>query len=315
MKFLIIPVMAFFLAVAFVFLSKKLANRLNFYDKPDSVLAIHEHPIPLLGGLGILLGVLITFTVSNFFISTQVNFFGLFGVLIGGLLTFLLGLLDDLKWKNFKENFRPNTKIILQVTVSGGISVVLIVGGLNIKIIPIGIFIVFLMIFYILGGMNAVNLQDGLDGLAAGLIAISSAGFTVLSLLTGNIIGLILSLSCLGAVLGFLVYNFHPASIFMGDSGSHFLGFIVAVLAIIFASKPYDLRWFFGPILIIGLPVVDTAWAMTRRILQRNNVFQGDREHLYDRILQKGISVRKTVLICYLVQVGFVSGGLSLTQL
>lgn len=315
MKFLIILGISFFLAVVFVYLSKELANRFHFYDRPDSTLAIHERPVPLLGGLGILLGVLITFTVSIFFISMQVNFLGLFGVIIGGLLAFLLGLWDDLKWKNYKENLSPNAKIILQVIISGGISVILIVGGLSIKIIPIWILIVFLMIFYILGGMNAVNLQDGLDGLAAGLIAISSAGFVVISILTGNTIGLILSLSSLGAVLGFLVYNFHPASIFMGDSGSYFLGFIVAVLAIIFTSRPYDLRWFLGPILIIGLPVADTAWAVIRRILHRKTIFQGDREHIYDKMIQRGISVRGTVLICYLIQVGFVSGGLSLTQL
>ena len=223
MKFLIIPGLSFFFGVVFVYLSKKLAHFFGVYDYPDSTLTVHERPVPLLGGLGILLGVLITLTVSIAFISMQINFLVLLVVLIGGLLAFLLGLWDDLKWKNLEENFRPNTKVILQVIVGGGISAVLIVGGLNIKIIPVGIVIVFLMIFYILGGMNAVNLQDGLDGLAAGLVAISIAGFTVLSFLTGNTMGLILSLSCLGAILGFLFYNFHPASIFLGDSGSYFL--------------------------------------------------------------------------------------------
>lgn len=315
MRFLIILGISFFVSVIFVYLSKKIANRFHLYDKPDSILAIHKHPVPLLGGLGILLGVLITFTLSIFFISIQVDFFKLFGVLIGGILAFFLGLWDDLKWKDFKENFSPNKKIVLQVIVSGGISLILVFGGLNIKIIPIGTVIVFLMVFYILGGMNAVNLQDGLDGLVAGLIALSSSGFAVLSLLTDNTVGLILSLSCLGAVLGFLVYNFHPASIFMGDSGSYFLGFVVVVLAIIFTSRPYDIRWFLGPILIIGLPVADTAWAVARRIFNRKNIFQGDRGHIYDRILQKGISETDTVLICYLIQIIFVTGGVSLTQL
>ena len=165
-------------------------------------------------------------------------------------------------------------KFIFQLIISGIVSIAFVMGGLSIKIIPLGIVGVLLMIFYILGGMNAVNLQDGLDGLAAGLIAISSAGFVTLSILTVNNVGLILSLSSLGAALGFLVFNFHPASVFMGDNGSYFLGFLVAVLAIIFTSKPYDLRWFLGPILIIGLPVVDTAWTVIRRILQRTCQFR-----------------------------------------
>lgn len=315
MSFLCIPWMAFFLAVVFVFLSKKLANQLHIYDNPDSALAIHGHPVPHLGGVGIFLAAFITLMLSFFFIFKQINLLRLSSVLIGGFLVFSLGLWDDLRWKRVRESYRPNMKFILQLVVSGMVSVVLIAGGLSIKIIPVGIMGILLMIFYIFGGMNAVNMQDGVDGLAAGLVAISTAGFTALSFLTGNTLGLMLSLSSLGVALGFLVYNFHPASIFMGDSGSHFLGFIVAALAIIFASKPYDLRWFIGPILIIGLPIADAAWAVGRRVLQRKKLFQGDRGHFYDRMIQKGISVRKAVLVCYLIQAGFVAGGVTLTQL
>lgn len=315
MNFLYIPWMAFLLTVLLVFLSKKLADQLHICDNPETSLAIHERPVPYLGGLGIFLAVFAALMVSFFFISREINLLSLSSVLIGGLLAFSLGLWDDLKWKGTRKNYRPSAKFILQVVVSGVISIVLIVGGLSIKIIPIEIIGTLLVIFYIFGGMNAVNMQDGLDGLAAGLVAISTAGFAGLSILTGNPLGLMLSLSSLGAALGFLVYNFHPASVFMGDSGSHFLGFIVAALAIIFTSRPYDLRWFIGPILIIGFPVADAAWAVGRRFLQGKKLFQGDRKHFYDRIIQKGISVRRTVLVCYLIQLGFVVGGVSLTQL
>lgn len=315
MKYLIITGISFFLAIVIVYLSRKLANRFHFYDIPDSSLAIHERPVPILGGLGIFLAILITLTISFFFISNPVNFSRLFSILIGGLLIFLLGLWDDLNWKVVKDKVTYNTKFILQLIICGVISLVFVVGGLSIKVIPVGIVAVILMIFYILGGMNSVNLQDGLDGLASGLVAISVVGFAVLSILSRNNLGLILSLSVLGATLGFLVYNFHPASIFMGNNGSYFLGFIVAVLAIIFSSRPYDLRWFLGPIIIIGLPVADTAWAVARRILHKKNIFQGDRNHIYDRMIQKGISVRETVLICYLIQFVFVAVGVSLTQM
>ena len=315
MNFFYIPWMAFFLAVVFVFVSKKLADQFHIYDNPDSILAVHERPVPHLGGLGIFLAASIALMVSSFFILKQINLLRLFSVFIGGLLAFSLGLWDDLKWKRVRKDYRPSAKFTLQVVVSGVISIVLITGGLSIKFIPVGIIGILLVIFYIFGGMNAVNMQDGLDGLATGLVAISAAGFAGLSFLTGNNLGLMLSLSSLGAALGFLVYNFHPASVFMGDSGSHFLGFIVATLAIIFTSRPYDLRWFIGPILIIGLPVADAAWAVGRRFLRGKKLFQGDRGHFYDRMIQKGISVRRTVLVCYLIQVGFVAGGVSLTQL
>jgi len=315
MNLLYIPWMAFFLAVVFVFLGRKLAKRFHIYDNPGSILAVHEHPVPLLGGVGIFLPIFMALILSFFFIFKQASLLRLASVLTGGLLAFSLGLWDDLKWKRIKRSYRPNVKFILQVAVSGVISIALIGGGLSIRFIPVGIVGMLLVIFYIFGGMNAINMQDGLDGLAAGLVAISTAGFAGLSLLTGNTLGLVVSLSTLGAVLGFLLYNFHPASIFMGDSGSHFLGFIVAALAIIFTSRPYDLRWFIGPILIIGLPVADAGWTVRRRFLQGKKLFRGDRGHFYDRMMQKGISVKGTLLVCWLIQAGFVVGGLGLIWL
>ena len=315
MRFLIIPVMAFVFTAVFVFLSKKLAQRFRIYDYPDSKLSIHQIPIPLLGGVGIFVAVLITLTISFLFILNPKGILTMLAVFVGGVLSFLLGLWDDLNWKRIFDRITYKQKFIFQLATSIVIAVVLSVGGLSIKITPLGVFGVLFVAFFILGAMNALNLQDGLDGLAAGMVAVSTAGFTVLSVLSGNNFGLILSLAGMGGALGFLVYNFNPASIFMGDNGSHFLGFFVAVLAIIFISRPYDLRWFIGPVLIIGFPVFDCAWAIFRRIIKRKNIFKGDRGHLYDRMIQKGISVRGTVLLCYLIQVVFVAGGVSLTQL
>lgn len=315
MKLIIIPVMAFFLAVAFVFLSKKLAHRFRIYDYPDSKLSIHNTPIPLLGGLGIFLAVLVTLTISFLLILNPVSFLMILGIFIGGALSFLLGLWDDLNWKGIFERITYRKKFIFQLAVSMVIAIVLSAGGLSIEIAPLGIFGVFFVAFYILGGINALNMNDGLDGLAAGMVAISSSGFAVLSILSGNNFGLILSLTGLGVALGFLVYNFHPASIFMGDNGSHFLGFLIVVLAIVHTSASNDLKWFIGPVLVIGLPVADCALSILRRILHKKTIFQGDREHIYDKMIQRGISVRATVLICYLIQAGFVAGGLSLTQL
>ena len=157
-NFLYIPWMAFFLAVVFVFLSKKLADQLHIYDTPDTSLAIHEHPVPHLGGLGIFLAASIALMVSFFFILKQISIVRLASVFIGGLLAFSLGLWDDLKWKRVRKNYRPNAKFILQVAVSGVISIVPIIGGLSIKFIPMGIIGILLVIFYVFGGMNAVNM-------------------------------------------------------------------------------------------------------------------------------------------------------------
>jgi UDP-GlcNAc:undecaprenyl-phosphate GlcNAc-1-phosphate transferase len=114
----------------------------------------------------------------------------------------------------------------------------------------------------------------------------------------------------LGAIIGFLISNWNPASIFMGDNGSHFLGFSLALLAIIFSGHPiYNFKAFIGPILIIGWPIIDAGWAILRRISKGQSPLQGDRGHLYDRLSDKGLSTKKTVLLCSLVQVIIVGVG------
>lgn len=289
---------------------RNLGNKLRFYDVPDDdALKIHKQPISSLGGAAILLAVLASAVVAVVF--TEVNLGRLLGVLSCGLLVFGLGLWDDLKWKN-TGSYKPAVKFTFQVSISLLAGLGLFAFGVQIRFIPISIVAVLLGSFYVFGGINAVNMQDGIDGLAGGLVAISAAGFIVLSAYTGNALGFVLSLALLGAVLGFLIYNFHPASVFMGDNGSHFLGFMVALLALTFTSKPYGIRWLIGPILIIGLPIFDAACAVIRRLIRRKPLFEGDRGHLYDRLMHKGLSMRQTVLICYLIQAVFVAGGVAL---
>ena len=315
MKLFLIFGLSIFFALISIRLIRNIAQRLKLYDYPNLDLTIHKRPIPLLGGIGMFISILTTLLITYVFIINLVKVSILLSILIGGMSVLILGLWDDLKWKGLIKKITYKSKFLLQIFICIAIGAILYSNGCSIKLIPIGVFGLFLMAFYILGGMNAINMQDGLDGLAAGVVAISTIGFLYLSILSANNLGLILSLSLLGGSIGFLIFNFHPASIFMGDNGSHFLGYMVAVLAIIFTSKPYDIRWFFGPILIVGFPVVDCAWAMLRRFFQKKNICQGDRGHIYDRIMQNGFSVKKTVLICYLIQSVFVAGGVALTQL
>lgn len=305
-------VISFLLALGFTLIIRNVTTKYNIYDNPkDDVLKIHKQPVSCLGGVVILSAISVGLAIAVVFLI-KVNLWKLFTILFCGVMIFGLGLWDDLKWKNSK-NYKPNTKFILQILMSILVGIILFNSGIRIQFIPIGIVGAMITIFYIFGAINAINMEDGLDGLAGGLVCISVLGFAVLSYFAYDKLALILSLCLLGAVAGFLIYNFSPASIFMGDNGSLFLGFMLAVLAIRFTSKPYNIRWFIGPILIIGLPVFDGVYTVLRRSIQRKPLFEGDRGHFYDRLNHRGFSVRQTVLICYSIQIILVISGLILT--
>jgi len=236
-------------------------------------------------------------------------------IVLAALFIFLLGLWDDLKWKHISQ-IKPLQKFLLLIIVPLFITIFLWLAGIRINFFPqIYWFTGFLTFLYIFALINAVNYQDGMDGLAGGLVAISLIGFIILSLLSGNNFSFLLSLISFGAVLGFLIFNFPPAKIFMGDSGAYFLGFILAVSAAIF-SKPYNFSSIFGPIFIIGLPIFDGIFTNIRRLLGKKSIFLGNREHFYDRIhLKRGFSIKKTILICYFIQAIFVIIGLLIFNL
>ena len=309
MYFLLI-VISFLITSALIPIAERIGIKYGVCDNPGGdPLKIHQQPIPILGGVVMFAAILISAMASVIFV--KLDLWKLLGVLSCGAIVLSLGLWDDLRWKS-KTIYKPIIKFTAQVSVSVIVGVLLLIMGIRIQFIPIPAVMGLLAAFYVFGAMNAINMQDGIDGLAGGLVAISAIGFTTLSIYTGNILGLVLSLSTLGAVLGFLIYNFHPASIFMGDNGSHFLGFMLALLAISSTAKPYDLRSFIGPILIIGLPVFDAAWAVIRRLVRRKPLFEGDRGHLYDRMMRRGLSVRQTVFACYLVQGVLVGSGIAI---
>lgn len=309
---LLFGLFAFLLTMVLTPILKNIAVKANMCDNPtNDALKIHKDSIPLIGGVAMLMASLIALGIMSAFVKVEP--WRLLGILIGGSLVTGLGLWDDLRWKNRLQDYKPKIKFILQVLTSSLIGIILFLVGFQIKFIPIGILGTSLGICYVFGAMNAVNMQDGVDGLAGGLVAISALGFGFLAYFSGNIWGLLLSLTLLGSVIGFLIYNFPPASIFMGDSGSHFLGFIVACIAILFTSKPYDLPLLIGPILIIGLPVFDAADTVIRRLIRKRPPFRGDRGHFYDRLMHKGFSLRKTLGTCYLIQILFVTGGVILS--
>lgn len=298
---------AFIFSLIFIPLLKRLTFKFRCYDDPGgNELKIHKKSIPYLGGVGIFLGFVFGLIFARLF--HKISGLQATGFIIGSIIILFLGFWDDLKWKNVG---RPVIKLFCQFLAGIFIVLVLIKIGVDFKFSLNPLIAAIVAGFYIVGAMNAMNMQDGMDGLAGGLTVISIIGFFIISSLENNIFSSVLSLSLLGGIIGFLIYNWHPASIFMGDNGSHFLGFSLAVFAIIFTSHPvYNLKQFIGPILIIGFPVIDAAWTIIRRLIKGISPFQGDRGHLYDRLHQKGLSVPKTVLICYGIQIIIVIGGI-----
>lgn len=306
----LIPLTAFLVSLGLIPLLKPWAIRHGLCDDPrGDELKIHRDPVPYVGGIALLfavvLGSLLGATIETIPMETLL---GVWGALTVG---FGLGVWDDLSWTN-TDTYQPSVKFIAQVTVSALAAVLLYAVGIRIETFPIAVVMLPLAAFYAFGGINALNMQDGLDGLAGGLSAISALGFVVLGSQTGDAVGLVLGLAVLGAVIGFLVHNAPPASVFMGDGGSHFLGVALISLAIGFTSEPYDPARFVGPILVLGLPVFDAAFTVGRRAYGRKPLFEGDRGHLYDRLMDRGWSARATVGVCCLIQAGFAAAGVAL---
>lgn len=301
---------SFVVSIILIPILRRFGIKYKLIDKPGEF-KIHEREISYLGGWGIWLG----FTAAIIFagIFQLATFYRLLGLSLGGLVVLMLGFWDDLKWKS---EGRPFIKLILQFLVAFFIVFILLKIGINLQFTINHVVATLIIAFYVAGSMNAINMEDGMDGLAGSLAIISLIGFSVLALTSHYLFMFAIVLAAVGSLSAFLIYNWHPASIFMGDSGSHFIGFLLAVLAITFTSFPfYNLKQFIGPILIIGLPVVDVIWVILRRLKERKLPFIGDRKHLYDRIHQKGVGVQRTVLICCGIQIVLVATGIIIYNL
>jgi len=312
MSYLFFLIISFFVSQVLTFLFWKIGEKYEIYDwATKDLLKIHKKSISCLGGLSMILTLIIVFSLK---MILERNFdLSIFGIITGGVLVFLLGFRDDLKWRD-KAKVRPLIKFSFLILVSFLAAIILLAVGLKIQFFPILMIEGVLTFLYIFVLINAVNYQDGMDGLAGGVVAISLIGFIALCAISENSLALIISLVLLGTVLGFLIFNFPPAKIFMGDSGAYFLGFILAVLAMIF-SKPYNFQSILGPVFILGLPLFDGIFTNIRRLFQKKSIFFGDRKHFYDRILQRGFSVKKTLLICYSIQAIFIIIGLLIFNL
>jgi len=271
-------------------LVKKLAIAWGVVDQPDHR-KVHTRIMPRMGGLAIYLA----FAVCFFLFVPQTS--EALGIFIGGTIIVLTGMLDD------KYQLSPKMKMLGQLIAA----IVVISFGLRVEFINLPfdddqVYFAWLSIpvtiFWLVGVTNAVNLIDGLDGLAAGVSGIAITATMIMAFLMGNSLAIILSIILLGAVIGFLFFNFHPAKIFMGDTGALFLGFNLAALSIL-GFKQLTLIAFIVPILILGVPLSDTFYAIIRRIVNKKPISQPDKNHLHHCLLSMGYSHRKTVLIIY----------------
>jgi UDP-GlcNAc:undecaprenyl-phosphate GlcNAc-1-phosphate transferase len=275
---------AFAVSVAATPLVIRLAVRTGFVARPKAD-RWHSRPTPLLGGIALYVGV-----------TASVLLFGrldreLVGVLIGGTLIFLLGLVDDIL------AIKPSTKFLGEILAA----CVVLYAGLGFDLIPNPFLNIFLTLLWVVGITNALNLLDNMDGLSAGVAAISSLTTFIFSLIQGLPEVSVLSLALLGASLGFLVFNFNPARIFMGDCGSLFLGFLLASTTILGsweqASNLFAILAI--PSLALGVPIFDTLLVTVSRLLSGRNIAVGGRDHTSHRLVALGLSERKAVLALY----------------
>lgn len=298
--------LAFLLANITTPISKWLAYKFGAIAYPNEK-SMHDKPMPLGGGLSIYIGFVITILI---FLpaAIEANVMQLVGLIIGATIITVVGLLDDI------YSLSPKRRILFQVlsaliVILTGTSMDSISIPLIDVVIEFGIFSNVITIIWIVGITNAVNLIDGLDGLAAGVASIAFLSLFAISVLAGDPVvagmAILLTATLSGACLGFLPHNFNPAKIFMGDTGSTFLGFCLAVVSIQTMLKTYTAITLIAAVIVLGLPIFDTFFAIFRRTINRRPISEGDKGHLHHRLMDRGLSEKKAVLTLYVISGSF----------
>lgn len=290
--------LAFSVSIALTPLVRKLAFRLNAVARPNHR-TIHKELMPRLGGVAIFAAFLVGIVLIMLF--TDEKFAALrhetLVFLFAGSFILALGIYDDIKGADSNQKFLVQF-ISAAIVILFGYKITAVVNPFGAPI-SLGIFSIPFTLLWIVGITNAVNLIDGLDGLAAGISFGAAWIMIFISLLFGNIMSAFPAAILAGAIGGFLVYNFNPAKIFLGDSGSLLIGFLLACFSINGTFRDNEAVAIYIPMIVLGIPIIDTMLAIIRRIRKRIHLFQADKEHIHHRLLQLGISHRNAVLILY----------------
>ncbi|MCI9085707.1 MAG: undecaprenyl/decaprenyl-phosphate alpha-N-acetylglucosaminyl 1-phosphate transferase [Clostridia bacterium] len=320
-SFAILMIFTFVSAFIFTFVAtpnvRKLAFRIGegAVDKPKDARRMHKKPIPRIGGLAMVFGFIVPLITIMIFskISGDSQFWSQYtfasrqttGLFMALTVIVVMGFIDDCK------DLPAKLKFVVQIAAA---LIVIFVGDIKIDVFTNPNFLsdnpywvlpewlsVVLTVLWIVFITNAVNFIDGLDGLAAGVSAIMSVSLVFISIRVGEYPIAILGIALMGSCFGFLPFNFNPAKIFMGDTGSTFLGFMLATLSIQGVFKSYAVISFAVPLLILGLPLFDASFAMIRRILRGESPMKADRGHLHHRLVDMGFSQKQTVFILYAI--------------
>jgi len=275
-------------------LFRKLAVKFGILDYPVPNIKIHRQPVPYLGGLAIWLAFIITLSGVRLFTHFPTGTLrNLRGIFYGGTVIMVLGLIDDI----WKLDFR--VKFFGQFIGS----LILVIYNIRIEFISNPILSILLTIFWVVGITNAINIIDIMDGLAAGVAVIASLAFSFIALPTEKIYVNFAALALAGSCLGFLRYNWQPARVFMGDSGSLFIGFIMAAISLGESYTTINNIGLFAPFLVLGIPIYDTLLVIFFRMLKGKPIFSGSLDHFAFRLEAMGYEKKKVVLINYYLSI------------
>ena len=288
------------------------ARQTGALDKPDAR-KVHVRPIPRIGGIGIYAAFMASILVQLIFADVTPEFMtSLIGLMIGGTIIVAIGIIDDYC------DLPAKVKLLGQIFAAA-----VLVIGFDVRIDVITdqfgdyIYLEFLAIpatiFWVVGLTNTVNLIDGLDGLAAGVSSIAAVTIFLVAMEEGIPFVAMVTAALAGAAVGFLYYNFNPARIFMGDTGSMFLGFMLAGISVVGAVKSAATIALIVPILALGLPILDTTFAIVRRARNHRPIFKPDKGHLHHRLLAHGFTQKQAVLLMYVVSALFGLCAIALT--
>ena len=291
--------LCFFVALAVSFLMTpvaiKIAPKIGAIDVPKDGRRMHTKAMPRFGGMAIFLGTSVSILAFLSFDNRIIY------MLIGGVLMYALGVVDDLKNLPAKFKFLSQTAIAIYLYVVG-IRITFISNFFGIGKTYLGSVICFVItILWIVGITNTVNLIDGLDGLATGSSAIAALCIAYTAYIHGMYLASASMLALAGGALGFLPFNFYPAKIFMGDGGSLFLGYMLATLSILGPVKSATMIAVIIPVLVLGLPIFDTAFAIFRRLVNKKPIMSADKGHLHHRLMSLGYGQRRATLMLYCV--------------
>ena len=288
----------------------RLAKKVGAVDIPNDR-RVNKKPMPRLGGLAVIAGFLVSaiYLIISMFIEKKINFTEdslnkkIFGFLIGIIVLGITCFIDDVKGIKPLAKLAGQTLAAILVVSSGILIDNFTIPFKENSVMLNEVFSYILTIGWIVGITNAINLIDGLDGLSSGITLISCISLLIIFALNESpLIAIILITSLAGAIVGFLPYNFNPAKTFIGDVGSNFMGFSIAVISILGVAKTYTAVVIIAPIMVLALPIFDTLWAIVRRIIKTKSikgVFKADKGHLHHRLMARGYTQKQAVLILY----------------